>query len=96
MIWCLTVLLIQGSLEECCEFSALTLLVGHSAHKETEWWGAGVVICRQRDADLYMAQLMSLPLASVKDRLDLPFQFYLSGTSSPGQSQTKGLFNGCV
>ena len=47
-------------------FSALTLLVGrqegHPACKKTEWWGAGVVICLERCADLHMAQLMPLPL----------------------------------
>jgi len=26
-----------------------------------EWWGAGVVICLERSADLHMAQLMPLP-----------------------------------
>ena len=48
-------------------FSALTLLVGwqegHPACKKTEWWGAGVVICLERGADLHIAQLMPLPLA---------------------------------
>jgi len=47
-------------------FSALTLLVGqqegHPACKKTEWWGAGMVICLERVADLQMAQLMPLPL----------------------------------
>ena len=47
-------------------FSALTLLVGrqeeHPACQKLEWWGAGMVICVERDADLHMAQLMSLPL----------------------------------
>ena len=47
-------------------FSALTLLVGrqegHPPCKKTEWWGAGVVICLERGADLHMAQLMPLPL----------------------------------
>jgi len=47
-------------------FSALTLLLGrqegHPACKKTEWWGAGVVICLERGADLHMAQLMPLPL----------------------------------
>jgi len=47
-------------------FSALTLLVwqqeGHPACKKNEWWGAGVVICLERDAELHMAQLMPLPL----------------------------------
>jgi len=48
------------------DFSALTLLVGwqegHPVCKKTEWWGAGVVICLERGADLHMAQLMPLPL----------------------------------
>jgi len=47
-------------------FSALTLLVGrqegHPAHKKTERWGAGMVICLERGADLHMAQLIPLPL----------------------------------
>ena len=46
-------------------FGALTLLVGwqegHPACKK-QWWGAGVVVCLEQDADLHMAQLMSLPL----------------------------------
>jgi len=29
---------------------------------KTEWWGAGVVICLDRVADLHMAQLMPQPL----------------------------------
>jgi len=41
-------------------FSALTLLVGrqegHLACKKTEWWGAGMVICLGRVADLHMSQ----------------------------------------
>ena len=47
-------------------FSALTLLVGwqegHPACKKTQQWGAGMVICLERGADLHMAQLMPLPL----------------------------------
>jgi len=47
-------------------FSALTLLVGwkegHLACKKLEWWGAGMVVCLERVADLYMVQLMPLPL----------------------------------
>ena len=30
--------------------------------KKTEWWGAGMVICLEQDADLHMARLMPLPL----------------------------------
>jgi len=47
-------------------FGALTLLVGrqegHLACKKTEWWGAGMVVCLERGADLHTAQLMPLPL----------------------------------
>jgi len=35
---------------------------GHPACKKTEWWGAGVVICLERGADLHTAQLMPPPL----------------------------------
>jgi len=39
-------------------FSALMLLVGRQegrpACKKTEWWGAGVVICLERGADLHV------------------------------------------
>ena len=46
--------------------SDLTLLVGrqegHPACKKLEWWGAAMVICLERGADLHMAQLMPLPL----------------------------------
>jgi len=35
---------------------------GHPASKKTEHWGAGMVICLERGADLHMAQLMPLPI----------------------------------
>ena len=38
----------------------------------------GMVICLERDTDLYMAQLMPLSLASVKSRLVLPFWYRLT------------------
>ena len=50
-----------------CAFSDLTLLVGRqewhpACKKNTERWGADMVICLQRGVDLHMAQLMPLPL----------------------------------
>jgi len=39
---------------------------GHPACKKTEWWGTGMVICLERDADLHMAQLMPLPLSKIQ------------------------------
>ena len=73
-------------------FSALTLLVGrqegHPACKKTEWWGAGMVICLERGADLHMAQLMPLPLTvSCFSKIQIGFKIqigYLSGIGSPG------------
>jgi len=49
---------------------------GHLDCKKTEWWGAGVVICLERGADLHMAQLMSLPLIiSCFSKIQIGFTF---------------------
>ena len=78
--------------------SALTLLVGrqegHPACKKTEWWGAGVVICLKRGADLHMAQLMPLPLTVScfsKIQIGLPFWYRLTRVVPD-----TGPLNGCV
>jgi len=65
----------------------LTLLVGqqegHPACKKLEWWGTGMVICLERDADLHMFQLMLLPLTVSRfSKIQIGFTF--SGTGSPG------------
>jgi len=40
------------------------------------WWGAGVVICLERGADLHMAQLMPLPLTvSCFSKIQISFTF---------------------
>ena len=57
-----------------------TLLVGrqevHPVYKKTEWWGAGMVFCLERGADLHMAQLMPLPLTvSYFSRIQIGFSF---------------------
>jgi len=79
-------------------FSALTLLVGrqegHPACKKTERWGAGVVICLERCADLHMAQLMPLPLTVSclsKIQIVLPFWYRLTWVVPD-----KGPLNECV
>jgi len=44
--------------------------------KKTEWWGAGVVICQERGADL--AQLMPLPLTvSCFSKMQIGFTFLI-------------------
>jgi len=59
-------------------FSALTLL---------EWWGAGVVVCLDRGADLHMTQLMSLPLTvSCFSKIQIGFTFLVPARlGSPGK-----------
>ena len=76
-------------------FSALTLLVGrqegHPACKKLEWWGAGVVICLERGADLHMAQLMPLPLTvSCFSEIQIGFTFLVPAhPGSPGKRAVK-------
>jgi len=79
-------------------FSALTLLVGRQEGqptcKKTEWWGAGVVICMERGADLQMAQLMPLPLTvSCFSEIQIGFTFWYRLTRVV---LDKGPLNGCV
>ena len=76
-------------------FSALTLLFGrqegHPACKKIEWWGAGVVICLERGADLHIAQLMPLPLTvSCFSKIQIDFTFLVPAhPGSPGQRTVK-------
>ena len=76
-------------------FSALTLLVGrqegHLARKKTDWWGAGMVICLERDADLHMAQLMPLPLTiSCFSKIQIGFTFLVpADLGNPGKRAVK-------
>jgi len=77
-------------------FSALALLFGrqegHPACKKlSAWWGAGVVICLERGADLHMAQLMPLPLpVSCFSKIQIGFTFLVPAhPGSPGQRSVK-------
>ena len=59
--------------------------------KKLEWWGAGVVICLERDADLHMAPLMPLPLtASCFHKIQIGFTFLVPAhLGSPGKRAVK-------
>ena len=61
--------------------------------KKLDWWGAGVVICLERDADLHMAQLMPLPLAvSCVSKIQIGFTCLVPAhPGSPGQTAVKGV-----
>jgi len=73
----------------------LTLLVGrqegHPACKKLDWWGAGMVVCLERGADLHMTQLMPLPLTvSCFSKIQIGFTFLvLAQPGSPGQRAIK-------
>ena len=62
---------------------------------KTEWWGAGVVICLGRGADLHMAQLMSLPLTvSCFSKIQIGFPFLVPAyLGSPGKRAVICVFN---
>jgi len=62
-----------------------------SGLQKTEWWGAGVVICLKRGADLYMTQLMPVPLTiSCFSKIQIGFTFLVPAhPGSPGQSAVK-------
>ena len=74
-------------------FSVLTLLAGrqegHPSCKKLSGWGAGVVICLERDADLHMAKLMLLPLTvPCFSKIQIVFTF-LVPAGSPGKRAVK-------
>ena len=76
-------------------FDAVGWLVGrqegHPACKKTEQWGAGVVICLERGADLHMTQLMPLPLTvSCFSKIQIGFTFLVPAhPGSPGKRAIK-------
>ena len=48
---------------------------------KNDWWGAGMVICLKRGADLHMAQPMTLPLTVscfIKIQIGIPFWYQLT------------------
>jgi len=58
---------------------------------KTERWGAGVVICLERGADLHVAQLMPLPLTvSCFSKIQIGFTFLVPAhPSNPGKMAVK-------
>ena len=71
---------------------------GNPACKKTERWGAGMVICLQRGADLHMAQLMPLPLSvSCFSKIQIGFTFLVPALlGSPGQRAILQVYVCCM
>jgi len=63
--------------------------------KKLEWWGSGMVICLEQDADLHMAQLMPMSLTvSCFSKIQTGFTFLVPAhPGSPGKRAVKW---GCV
>jgi len=58
---------------------------------KTEWWGAGIVVCLERGADLHVVQLMPLPLTvSCFSKIQIGLTFLVpADLGSPGQRAVK-------
>jgi len=61
---------------------------------KNEWWGTGMVVRLERDADLHMAQLMPLPLTvSCFSKIQIGFTFLVPAhLGSPGKRAVKRVF----
>ena len=71
-VMCACVPLCRHSLTSLPLTSSLYIL----SSNESEWWGAGMVICLERVADLHMAQLMPVPLTvSCFSKIQIGFTF---------------------
>jgi len=68
---------------------------GHPACKKLEWWGAAIVICLERGADLHMAQLMPLSLTvSCFIKIQIGFTFLV--LAHPGSPEQTAVVCVCV
>jgi len=62
---------------------------------KNEWWGTGMVICLEWDADLHKAQLMPLPLTvSCFSKIEIGFTFL--APAHPGSPGKKAVKRVCV
>ena len=75
------------------DFSSLTLLLGSKKgirSVKTQGWGAGMVICLERGADLHMAQLMPQPLTvSCFSKIQIGFTFLVP--AQPGSPRKRAV-----
>jgi len=69
----------------------IRIIISIPSPLKTEWWGAGVVICLERGADLHMAQLMPLLLTvSFFSKIQIGFTFLVPAyPGSPGKGAVK-------
>jgi len=73
-------------------FDAVGWAAGRASGLEkTEWWGAGVVVCLEKGADLHMSQLMPLLLTvSCFSKIQIDFTFLVPAhLGGPGKRAVK-------
>ena len=82
-------ILLEFLVDQC--FDAVVWVAGRaSGLYKTEWWGAGMVICLERGADLHTTQLMPLPIDSCFSKIQIGFTFLVpADSSSPGKRSIK-------
>ena len=93
-----TCLLVEFLPVHLCAFSALMLFVGwQEGHLacENEWWGAGMVICLERGADLHTVQPSWCRCHSLSRFSKTQISFTYLVPAHPG-SPGKGPLNVCV
>ena len=62
---------------------------------KTEWWGAAVVVCLERGADLHMTQLMPVALTvSCFSKIQIGFTFLVP--AHPGSPAHRAVNRACV
>jgi len=92
------IIVLRNKYEQTCAvqclqcFDAVGWAAGRtSGRQKTEWWGAGVVICLERCADLHAAQLLPLPLTVSRfSKIQIGFTFLvLVHMGSLGQRAVK-------
>jgi len=67
---------LHSVVSSACVLIPVVTLVLFCPYCDSVWWGAGMVICLERDADLHMAQRMLLPLtASCFSKIQIGFSF---------------------
>jgi len=93
MSWLVLLLLLLSCLQ--C-FDAVGWAAGRaSGLYKTEWWGAGMVICLERGADLHIAQLMPLSFTfSCFSKIQIGFTFLVA--VHPGSPVQRVIKQMCV
>jgi len=86
---------LQCSCLQCFDAVGWAARRASGLEKKPEWWGTGMVICLERDADLNMAQLMPLILTVSRfGKIQIGFTFLV--LTHPGSPRKRAVKCVCV